>query len=89
MLREERCGRIYNDRVLLGDYGENFFDRPPEEISLDMGYSGGCPLAADLVRSRENGGRGVKEMGVRYGEVISFSQVLVMEDHVFQKMLMH
>jgi len=75
----ERNGRLYADSTLLGDNGDDFFNKTPQERSLDLAWSEGCPVGPDLVKPPEEGGRGALVMEKRYGQVIFWFKYLTEE----------
>lgn len=71
---DNRHGRSFGERSLLGDKNDKFFDKPIEEQVNEIAWSEGCPVKDKVV-----GRSGPKEARNRYGEVIFTYQIILAE----------
>lgn len=71
---DNRHGRNFGERSLLGDKNDKFFDKPIEEQVNEIAWSEGCPVK-DRVVARN----GPKEARNRYEEVIFTYQIILAE----------
>ncbi|OGG07283.1 hypothetical protein A2872_01605 [Candidatus Gottesmanbacteria bacterium RIFCSPHIGHO2_01_FULL_42_12] len=68
---KERFGRTFGGNTLLGNGGDDFFDKTPENQAMEIGWAEGCPVPTSVVANR-----GPETSAKRYGEIIMARQLI-------------
>ncbi len=71
---DNRYNREFGDMTLLGDKGDNFFEKPIEQQVFEVAWSEGCPVPQKVVKKY-----GAEVATKRYGEII-FADRLILEE---------